>query len=193
VAICLPNDQGWRVYQGASEDLTIDGQTLDMRSPSARRRGVRCAAAGVWRACARRTESGHLDRAVETWHEGHRVARGLLIHDRYRRVSTRWQELWPSQSRGHSFLAERDAAELVRQKADLAAALLASLSHDLRTPLTAIRVAVENLREELTPDERREQSRAAISELSRLTRLVQDILDMAEDRRLPRSVSIETG
>ena len=77
------------------------------------------------------------------------------------------------------FLAERDAAELVRQKADLASALLASLSHDLRTPLTAIRVAVENLREELTPDERREQSRAAISELSRLTRLVQDILDMA--------------
>jgi two-component system sensor histidine kinase KdpD len=69
--------------------------------------------------------------------------------------------------------------ELVRQKADLAAALLASLSHDLRTPLTAIRVAVENLREELTPGERREQSRAAISELSRLTRLVQDILDMA--------------
>ena len=36
------------------------------------------------------------------------------------------------------FLGERDAAALVRQKADLAATLLASLSHDLRTPLTAI-------------------------------------------------------
>ena len=47
------------------------------------------------------------------------------------------------------FLAERDAAELVRQKADLAATLLASLSHDLRTPLTAIKAAVENLRGEL--------------------------------------------
>ncbi len=47
------------------------------------------------------------------------------------------------------FLAERDAAALVRQKADLAATLLASLSHDLRTPLTAIRVAVENLRGDL--------------------------------------------
>ena len=44
------------------------------------------------------------------------------------------------------FLAEREAASLVRQKADLAATLLASLSHDLKTPLTAIRVAVENLR-----------------------------------------------
>ncbi len=43
------------------------------------------------------------------------------------------------------FLSEREAAELVRQKADLAATLLASLSHDLKTPLTAIRVAVENL------------------------------------------------
>jgi two-component system sensor histidine kinase KdpD len=77
------------------------------------------------------------------------------------------------------FLAERDAAELVRQKADLAATLLASLSHDLRTPLTAIRTAVENLRSDLPADERREQARAALAELGRLTRLFQDILDMA--------------
>jgi two-component system sensor histidine kinase KdpD len=78
------------------------------------------------------------------------------------------------------FLAERDAAELVRQKADLAAALLASLSHDLRTPLTAIRVAVENLTQEgLRAEERHKQSEAALAELDRLTRLFQDILDMA--------------
>jgi two-component system sensor histidine kinase KdpD len=77
------------------------------------------------------------------------------------------------------FLAERDAAKLVRQKADLAATLLASLSHDLRTPLTAIKVAVENLRGDLPPDERRVQSALATTELDRLTRLFQDILDMA--------------
>ena len=77
------------------------------------------------------------------------------------------------------FLAERDAAALVRQKADLAATLLASLSHDLRTPLTAIRVAVENLRGDLPADERRAQAGAAMAELERLTRLFQDILDMA--------------
>jgi two-component system sensor histidine kinase KdpD len=77
------------------------------------------------------------------------------------------------------FLADRDAAALVRQKADLAATLLASLSHDLRTPLTAIRVAVENLRGHLEPDQRRTQASAALSELDRLTRLFQDILDMA--------------
>jgi two-component system, OmpR family, sensor histidine kinase KdpD len=77
------------------------------------------------------------------------------------------------------FLAERDAAELMRQKADLAATLLASLSHDMRTPLTAIQAAVENLRGELTPAERHEQARAAAAELDRLTLLFQDILDMA--------------
>ena len=59
------------------------------------------------------------------------------------------------------FLAERDAAELVRQKADLAATLLASLSHDLRTPLTAIRVAVENLRGDCRAEERAAQAGAA--------------------------------
>jgi two-component system sensor histidine kinase KdpD len=76
-------------------------------------------------------------------------------------------------------LAERDAAELARQKAELAATLLASLSHDLRTPLTAIRVAVENLLGDLPADERRLQAGAAMTELDRLTRLFQDILDMA--------------
>jgi two-component system sensor histidine kinase KdpD len=77
------------------------------------------------------------------------------------------------------FLADRDAAELVRQKADLAATLLASLSHDLRTPLTVIKAAVENLRGEQTPAEREGQALAAAAELDRLTRLFQDILDMA--------------
>jgi two-component system sensor histidine kinase KdpD len=77
------------------------------------------------------------------------------------------------------FLGERAAAALVRQKADLAATLLASLSHDLRTPLTAITVAVENLRGDLPPLERQAQAAAAMTEVERLTRLLQDILDMA--------------
>ena len=77
------------------------------------------------------------------------------------------------------FMQERETAERVRQKAELAAALLASLSHDLKTPLTAIGAAVENLRHDLRPDVREAQADAAIGELERLTRLFQDILDMA--------------
>ena len=71
------------------------------------------------------------------------------------------------------------AHELIRQRAELAATLLASLSHDLKTPLTVLRVAVDNLRGDLPADARRAQADAAATELSRLTRLFEGILDMA--------------
>jgi K+-sensing histidine kinase KdpD len=77
------------------------------------------------------------------------------------------------------FLEEREAAEIQRQRGELAATLLASLSHDLKTPLTAIRMAVENLRDDLPEADRRAQADAAIAELIRLTRLFDAILDMA--------------
>ena len=44
-----------------------------------------------------------------------------------------------------NLLEERKAGELTRQSEQLKTALLASLGHDLRTPLTAIRVAASNL------------------------------------------------
>jgi two-component system sensor histidine kinase KdpD len=78
------------------------------------------------------------------------------------------------------FLEERRAAELTRQRAELSSALLASLSHDLRTPLTAIRTAVSNLDSvSLTEDQRREQAGLASGQIDRLTRLFEEILDMA--------------
>ncbi len=73
----------------------------------------------------------------------------------------------------------REAAELQRQRGELAATLLASLSHDLKTPLTVIRTAIDNLRDQLPDETRRTQADAAAAELSRLTRLFEDILDMA--------------
>jgi K+-sensing histidine kinase KdpD len=74
----------------------------------------------------------------------------------------------------------RKAADLARQGEELKSALLASLGHDLRTPLTAIRVAASNLQASwLTPDERFEQSAIVLAEVERLTRLFQNILDMA--------------
>jgi two-component system sensor histidine kinase KdpD len=73
----------------------------------------------------------------------------------------------------------REATELQRQRGELAATLLASLSHDLKTPLTVIRTAIDNLRDQLPDDTRRAQADAAGAELGRLTRLFEDILDMA--------------
>lgn len=77
-------------------------------------------------------------------------------------------------------LEDRKAAELTRQSEELKSALLASLGHDLRTPLTAIRVAASNLQATwLTPEGRVEQTDLIVTEVERLTRLFQNILDMA--------------
>jgi two-component system, OmpR family, sensor histidine kinase KdpD len=77
-------------------------------------------------------------------------------------------------------LEERRGAERVRQGAELKTALLASLGHDLKTPLTAITVATGNLRAAGTSDElRRDQLDVIESEVARLNRLFQNIVDMA--------------
>ena len=73
----------------------------------------------------------------------------------------------------------REAAELQRQRGELASTLLASLSHDLKTPLTVIQTAIDNLCDQLPDDAARTQAAAAKSEVRRLTRLFEDILDMA--------------
>jgi len=179
VAICLPVDQGWRKHQGGSEDVAIDDDALNIALAKAR---------GVVEFDARqRAYGGHMrvgpeeDVSIVPLRHGTKAV-GLLA------ASSSTLDIGALDAvagvvaiaiERAQFLAERDAAELVKQKADLAATLLASLSHDLRTPLTAIRVAVENLRGDLSPDDRREQARAATSELGRLTLLFQDILDMA--------------
>lgn len=75
---------------------------------------------------------------------------------------------------------ERKSAEVARQGEALKSALLASLAHDLKTPLTAMKVAAGNLRAEwLTEEQRREQADIVLSEVSRLTQLFEHILDMA--------------
>jgi two-component system sensor histidine kinase KdpD len=75
--------------------------------------------------------------------------------------------------------SQLSASAQERARARLAETLLASMSHDMRTPLTAVRVAVENLRGRLSEDEREAQSRVAAAELERLSLLVENVLDMA--------------
>lgn len=66
------------------------------------------------------------------------------------------------------FLEERKAGELTRQSEQLKTALLASLGHDLRTPLTAIRVAASNINASaLATEDRLEQSDLILSEVGR--------------------------
>jgi K+-sensing histidine kinase KdpD len=69
--------------------------------------------------------------------------------------------------------------ELSQRSEELKSALLSSLAHDLRTPLTAIRVAATNLHAAwLTDAQRSEQSEIVLAEVDRLTRLFQNILEM---------------
>jgi two-component system, OmpR family, sensor histidine kinase KdpD len=180
VAICLPADEGWRIHQGGTGDVPVRFEQLQTALTTAR--GTAAIDA------QQRTDGGHTRLGDE--------ASGILITPlRHGAVPVGLlAAMAPMLDVGTldavagvvaiaiertQFLHEREAAELVRQKADLAAALLASLSHDLKTPLTAIRVAVENLRDNMVPEERSTQAATAIIEVERLHRLFQDILDMA--------------
>jgi two-component system sensor histidine kinase KdpD len=77
-------------------------------------------------------------------------------------------------------LEQRKQAEASRRSVEIKSALLASLAHDLRTPLTAIRMAVNNLSvSSLTEAQRASQTDIALTGLERLTRLFQNMLEMA--------------
>lgn len=179
VAVCLPGDHGWQISQGGAEELVLDVNTLDTALARAR---------GTLEFDARqRAYGGHFrvgernDVVVVPLRHGTKAVGLLAVASSTLDIGTldAVAGVVAIAVERAQFLVERDAASLVRQKADLAATLLASLSHDLRTPLTAITVAVENLRSELPAEERRAQAGAAMTELERLTRLFQDILDMA--------------
>ncbi|HSS32235.1 MAG TPA: ATP-binding protein [Solirubrobacterales bacterium] len=76
--------------------------------------------------------------------------------------------------------AEMVEAEAVRRSDELKTALLRSISHDLRTPLTSIIASGAALGSATpTPEERAELSEAIVAEGERLSRLVENLLDMS--------------
>jgi two-component system sensor histidine kinase KdpD len=186
VGICLPIAEGWQVH-GSNDAVVLDHSELDRALATARgalefdantrsygghrictlpgnqvvtlvplRLGMR--AVGLLAAAGRPVEPGTLDAIA-----------GLTA------IAIERAKM----------LGERQDSERLRQGAELKSALLASLSHDLKTPLTAITVAAGNLRAAGTNDElRRDQLEVIGVEVTRLNRLFQNIVDMAR---------IETG
>ncbi|HYT76882.1 MAG TPA: DUF4118 domain-containing protein [Vicinamibacterales bacterium] len=182
VAICVPSPGGgWQIHRGGAAEIELDEAELN-------------------RAFASATGAIEFDARTRAY-GGHRQlgtsAEPVIVAPV--RVGTRAIALLATGGRAlesgardavagivaialerSQFFEERRAAELSRQRSELSSALLASLSHDLRTPLTAIRTAISNLdTPSLGDDQRREQARVASGELERLTRLFDEILDMA--------------
>ncbi|MFV0455397.1 MAG: DUF4118 domain-containing protein [Pseudomonas sp.] len=76
---------------------------------------------------------------------------------------------------------ELEAARLYGQTEELRSALLASVSHDLRTPLTAMRGSIDSLLalgEQIPLADRRELLEGTRDEAERLDRYIQNLLDM---------------
>lgn len=76
--------------------------------------------------------------------------------------------------------AEVVETQALRRSDELKTALLRSVSHDLRTPLTAILTAGSAVAEsDISPEDRRELGRAITEEAERLTALVEKLLDLS--------------
>jgi len=181
VAICVPGGEGWTVHQGGAAAPIID--TADLN------RAFTSAAGAVEFDARTRAYGGHREIAssadplvVVPVRIGTRAIALLATGGRRLEPGTRdaIAGIVAIALERSQFLEERRGAELSQQRAELSSALLASLSHDLRTPLTAIRTAISNLDSAALPeDQRRGQAHVAAIELERLTRLFDEILDMA--------------
>lgn len=105
---------------------------------------------------------------------------GALSAERRRLLTALGQPL--AQALQRAQLAEDlEAARLHGQTEELRSALLASVSHDLRTPLTTMRGSIDSLLalgEQIPLDDRRELLEGTRDEAERLDRYIQNLLDM---------------
>jgi two-component system sensor histidine kinase KdpD len=164
--ICLPSDAGWLTYRSGERPVDVGTADLDRALRAAGARPSRFEGAGAWLVPLR---------------HGTRLLGLLALHDEVE-PGTRDAIAGVTAiaiERTH-LLDERKEAEVARRGSELKSALLASLSHDLKTPLTAVTVAANNLNVSgLTEEERREQADIVRAELARLNRLFEDVVDLA--------------
>jgi two-component system sensor histidine kinase KdpD len=181
VALALPRDHDWDVFEGGARTLPLDTRELSAAFAAAQASLEFDAHAGTY--------AGHRTVTVETLAvrlvplrvgtkpTGILAAGGRLVEPGT--LDTLAGVVAIAIERAH-FLEERKQAELTRQSEALKATLLASLGHDLRTPLTAIRIAATNVKAPwMTESDRLEQSDLILAEVERLTRLFQNVLEMA--------------
>ncbi len=181
VAIALPRAGDWDVHEAGAATITLDRRELSKAFAAAQTTLEFDAYARTYAGHRTMEVEGHTIRLVPlrvgTKPIGLLAAAGRPIEPGT--LDTLGGVVAIAIERAH-FLEERKSAELTRQSEELKTALLASLGHDLRTPLTAIRVAASNIKASwMTADARAEQTDLILAEVERLTRLFQNILDMA--------------
>ena len=181
VALCLPGSTGWEIHEAGRAAVNVTPDQLEAVFRDARGSDQPAA----W--------------ARHATHHTVRSAGGPDVHVVPLRVAGRPVGLLATAGRvvergtldavagvaaiaveRVQLLEERRNAALARESAELKSTLLASLAHDLRTPLTAIKVAAGNLQGAWATDsERQAQSDIVLAEVERLNRLFQNIVEMA--------------
>lgn len=85
------------------------------------------------------------------------------------------------------------ALDRQRRLAELKVRLLANVSHELKTPITSIRIFSELLAEEdLSADKVQQFGKLLTAESQRLTQRIEDLLDYAQSERVARPASTES-
>ncbi len=180
VVVLLPGAEGLAVRAGYPPEDALDG-----RAAAAARwawdngqragRGSATLPASDWLFVPLRTQRGPLG-VLGVQAEGG----GALPADQARLLDTLADQAALALERAQ-LMRDIEAAGVAREKEQLRAALLSSLSHDLRTPLVSILGSATSLLElgdGLDDDARRELARTIQEEAERMNRFVQNLLDM---------------
>jgi two-component system sensor histidine kinase KdpD len=176
VALCLPESDGWRIHHGGARELSIDPRALDAALADTRAGGVDLPDLPL------RLDQRGSHATIVPLRFGLRPVGFLALAGPPlgRQTIDALSGFAALAVERFSLLGERDAATRARERAELSDALLASFSHDLRTPLTAIELAATNLKGSASDVvSRDEQAGLIAAEVARLKRLFQNIVDMA--------------